>query len=156
MKRKNAIEVTPAYFDSALVAKYYLNEPGRDVVRELAIRAGLVVTSGIAVAEVSSAFHRKLREGAVTKRVFEALMGQFEHDLKADLWSLIGPSEILLQQVQALFLRLDKSIYLRSLDALHLVTAKAERFDRIYSNDSHLLRACPSAALEGINPFSQF
>ena len=54
---------TAAYFDAALVAKFYVNEPGRDAVRRLAKRAGTVATSGIAVAEVAAAFHRKLREG---------------------------------------------------------------------------------------------
>ena len=144
--------VVPAYFDSALIAKFYLNEPGRDAVRQLARSAGMVVTSGIAVAEVSAAFHRKFREGAVDKAVFRGLQGQFEHDLEQGLWKLVGPTEMLLQQVQALFLRLDRSVFLRSLDAVHLVTAKAEHFERIYSNDRHLLRACAGVALEGIDP----
>jgi predicted nucleic acid-binding protein len=144
--------IVPAYFDSALVAKFYLNEPGRDAVRQLARSAGMVVTSGIAVAEVSAAFHRKFREGAVDKSVFKGLQGQFEHDLAHGLWKLVGPTEVLLQQVQALFLRLDRSVFLRSLDALHLVTARSEHFDRIYSNDRHLLRACASLALKGIDP----
>ena len=45
--------VVPAYFDSALVAKFYVNEPGREGVRRTAVQAGIIVTSGIAVAEVS-------------------------------------------------------------------------------------------------------
>ena len=57
--------VAPVYFDSALIAKFYLNEPGRETIRGLAKKAGAVVTSGIAVAEISAAFHRKFREGAV-------------------------------------------------------------------------------------------
>jgi predicted nucleic acid-binding protein len=144
--------IVPAYFDSALVAKFYLNEPGRDAVRRLARDAGIVVTSGIAVAEVSAAFHRKFREGGVDKAVFAGLQGQFEHDVEHGLWKLVGPTEALLEQVHALFLRLDKSVFLRSLDALHLVTAKAEHFDRIYSNDRHLLNASASVALKGIDP----
>jgi hypothetical protein len=47
--------VTRIYFDSTLVAKFYLNEPGRDAVRRLAVDAGVVVTSGIAVADVAGA-----------------------------------------------------------------------------------------------------
>lgn len=146
------VSVEPVYFDSALVAKFYLNEPGRDAVRQVARSAGLVVTSGVAVAEVSAAFHRKLREGAVDRTVFKGLQGQFTHDLEHRLWTLVGPTEGLLQDVQALFLKLDKSVFLRSLDAVHLVTAKAERFDRIYSNDKHLLSACASVGLKGIDP----
>ena len=148
-------QIVPVYFDSALIAKFYLNEPGREAIRSLARDAGIVVTSGIAVAEVSAAFHRKLREGSVDRDVFDALQGQFQHDLTNGLWRLIGPTEVLLQQVRTLFLRLDRSVFLRSLDALHLITAKAEHFNRIYSNDQHLLSACPSVDLEGINPIRQ-
>ncbi len=144
--------VVPVYFDSALVAKFYLNEPGRAAVRRLASESGVVVTSGIAVAEVSASFHRKLREGAVDQSTFKALQGQFAYDVTHELWKTIGPTEALLQQVQDLFLRLDKTVFLRSVDALHLVTAKAERFDRIFSNDRHLLKACASLGLEGIDP----
>ena len=118
--------IAPVYFDSALLAKFYLNEPGRDAVRDVARRAGIVVTSGIAVAEVSAAFHRKLREDAVDLDVFKALHGQFQYDLGNELWRLIPPTEVLLEQVRALFARLDRSVFLRSLDALHLVTAKAD------------------------------
>jgi predicted nucleic acid-binding protein len=146
--------IVPVYLDSALVAKFYLNEPGRDAVRDLAMKAGIVVTSGIAVAEVSAAFHRKLREDAVSLDVFNALHGQFQYDLENGLWRLIAPTEALLEQVRGLFARLDRSVFLRSIDALHLVTAKAERFERIYSNDRHLLAACASLRLEGIDPIA--
>lgn len=144
--------IAPVYFDSALIAKFYLNEPGRDAIRNLARNAGMVVTSGIAVAEISAAFHRKFREGAVDREIFDALHGQFQHDLTNGLWRLIGPTEALLEEVRTFFLRLDRSVFLRSLDALHLITAKAEHFDRIYSNDRHLLSACTGVGLEGINP----
>jgi predicted nucleic acid-binding protein len=149
-----AYAVTPVYFDSALLAKFYLNEPGREAVRAVAKKAGIVVTSGVAVAEVSAAFHRKLRESAVDLDVFKALNGQFQHDLENGLWRLIVPTEALLEQVRALFVRLDRSVFLRSLDALHLVTAKAEGFERIYSNDRHVLAASDSLGLEGINPIA--
>ena len=144
--------VAPVYFDSALLAKFYVNEPGRDAVRAVARKAGIVVTSGVAVAEVSAAFHRKLRESAIDLDVFKALNGQFQHDLENGLWRLIVPTEALLEQVRVLFVRLDRSVFLRSLDALHLVTAKAEGFERIYSNDRHVLAASGSLGLEGINP----
>jgi predicted nucleic acid-binding protein len=146
--------IAPVYLDSALVAKFYLNEPGRDAVRDLARKAGTVVTSGIAVAEVSAAFHRKFREGAVDPDVFNALHGQLHYDLENGLWRLIPPTEALLEEVRGLFARLERSVFLRSIDALHLVTAKAERFERIYSNDRRLLAACVSVGLEGIDPIA--
>lgn len=144
--------VVPVYFDSALVAKFYLNEPGRDAVRRLAEQSGVVVTSGVAIAEVAAAFHRKFREGAIERATHTALHGQFAHDVEQGLWRLVGPTEALLERVRALFVTLDRSVFLRSLDALHVVTAQAERFDRLYSNDRHLLAACPRVGLEGTDP----
>jgi predicted nucleic acid-binding protein len=144
--------VVPAYFDAALVAKFYLNEPGREQVRQLARSAGAVVTSGIAVAEVSAAFHRKLREGAIERPVFKALQGQFAHDLDAGLWRLAAPTEALLREVQGAFARLEPSVFVRSLAALHLVTARAEGFGVIYSNDRHLLAACSHFDIKGVDP----
>lgn len=152
---EQTLPLKPVYFDSALIAKFYLNEPGRNVVRTLAKAAGLVVTSGIGVAEISAAFHRKFREGAVDQRAFKALQGQFKHDLDRGLWRLAGPSEVLFEEVRSLFSKLGKSVFLRSLDGLHLVTAKSEGFARIYSNDRHLLAACASAGLEGVDPVAQ-
>jgi len=144
--------VVPAYFDSALVAKFYVNEAGREAVRALATSAGAVVTSGIAIAEVSAAFHRKYREGAIDMVTFAALQGQFAHDIHNGLWTFVGPTEALLQQVHRLFLRLEKSVFLRSLDALHIVTAQGEQFDRLYSNDRHVLAACRQLGLVGVDP----
>ena len=148
--------VTPAYFDSALIAKFYLNEPGREAVRALAAKVGIVVTSGIALAEISAAFHRKFREESVDRDVFKALQGQFQQDVSNGLWRLIAPTEALLEEVRTLFAQLDRRIFLRSLDAVHLVTAKAEGFQQIYSNDRHLLEACASLGLEGVNPISNY
>ena len=84
------------YFDSALIAKFYLNEPGREEVRQVARSAGVVVSSGIAIVEVSAAFHRKFRERAIELRVFRALQGQFAHDLDNGVWRLAGPTEAVL------------------------------------------------------------
>ena len=44
---------------------------------------------------------------------------------------------------------------LGTLDAIHLVTARAEGFERVYSNDRHLLAAAKSFGLEGVNPISR-
>jgi hypothetical protein len=62
----------------------------------------------------------------VTLDVFKALHGHFVHDLDEGLWKLAGSTEALLRDVQAAFARLNKSVFVRSLDALHLVTARAD------------------------------
>jgi hypothetical protein len=79
-------------FDSAYVAKFYLNEPGQAAVRSCAIVAGEVATCALALAEVNAVFHRKLREGflvsdgwevgAIPKTVFLHLLFSPLHILK--------------------------------------------------------------------------
>lgn len=142
------------YFDSALIAKFYLNEPGRELVRELARTAGQVVSSTIAQVEVCSAFHRKLREGSIKESVFKALQGQFAHDVDSGLWTMVPVTDVLLKAAQDLFARLSPAIYLRALDALHLVTARSEKLNRLYTNDRHLAAACPQAGFSAVNPLA--
>ena len=48
--------VVPAYFESARPAKFYLNEPGRDAVRAVARKAGIVMTLGVAGGRVPGPF----------------------------------------------------------------------------------------------------
>jgi hypothetical protein len=132
-----------------------INCGSHEQVRQVARSAGVVVSSGIAVVEVSAAFHRKLREGGIEPRVLRALQGQFAHDLDTGLWQLAGPTEAVLRETQAAFSRLDRSVFVRSLDALHLVTARAENFDQIYSNDRHVLAAARSFGLHGVDPTSR-
>jgi len=121
-------------------------------VRNLASTAQRVSSSSIAVAEVSAAFHRKFREGAIDSAVFKALNGQFAHDRSNGLWTLVPVTEAVLDAVVAFYRQANTSVFLRSLDALHIATARLEKFDRIYSNDRHLLNGCVAAGLQGINP----
>ncbi len=86
--------------------------------------------------------------------MFKALQGQFAHDLDAGLWRLAAPTDALLREVQSAFARLRPSVFVRSLDALHLVTARAEGFGVIYSNDRHLLAACSHFDIKGVDPTS--
>lgn len=84
--------------------------------------------------------------------MFKALQGQFAHDLDAGLWRLAAPTEALLRDAQSAFARLEPSVFVRSLDALHLVTARAAGFGVIYSNDRHLLAACGHFGIQGVDP----
>ena len=51
-----------SYFDSAYIAKFYVDEPESDTVRRLAETLGRV--------EVAGVFHGKWREDAFTEREF--------------------------------------------------------------------------------------
>ena len=142
------------YFDSALIAKFYLNERGQRIIRSVAADAGAVLSSELAIAEVSAAFHRKLREGSIKEATFMALQGQFAADLGDGLWTLLPVTRALLYDVSVFFATLHSTVFVRSADALHLMTAKAAGFQRLHSNDRHLMAACSSAALDAVNPLA--
>ena len=53
------------YFDSAYIAKFYLEEPDSAAVATLAVASRKVPSSVLGKLEVNSVFHRKLREAAI-------------------------------------------------------------------------------------------
>jgi predicted nucleic acid-binding protein len=54
------------YFDSAYIAKYYVNEPDADAVRAIIEAAPSLRSSAWARIEVASVFHRHVRERSLT------------------------------------------------------------------------------------------
>jgi hypothetical protein len=70
------------------------------------------------------------------------------------LWRPADPTAALLRDVQTAFTRFNKTIFVRSLDAIHLLTAREEGFERINSNDRHLLAAASAFGLAGVNPLA--
>ena len=54
------------YFDTAYVAKCYLNEPDRAAVRKLARKADTLYSSSLCSAEFACVLRRHLREGSLT------------------------------------------------------------------------------------------
>ncbi len=122
-----------SYFDSAYIAKFYLDEPESDAVRQLAEDVGQV--------EVAAVFHRKLRESAFDTRAFREVMAQFDDDCGQDLWTWLPLTPALATRAAAAFTRLPSTIFLRAADALHLVCAQEHGLSEIYTNDRHMSAA---------------
>jgi hypothetical protein len=139
------------YFDAAYIAKFYLDEPDSDAVRSLAEADGEVACCVHGRVEVLIAFHRKFREGAFTSRVFAAVSDQFEADCDAAVWFWLPISTNLVASLSARIRRLDRNVFLRSADALHLASANEQGFHEIYSNDRHLLVAATHFDLRGVS-----
>ena len=74
---------TGIYYDAALIAKFYLNEPGRERVRETAQLASQVFSSAMAAIEIAAALHRNLRERRVDDETFGLLQQQVVSDFKS-------------------------------------------------------------------------
>ena len=139
------------YFDTAYIAKCYLNEAGAYEVRQLASTASGLASSEFARLEFFAVLYRKLREGALTQVQIQQIAGYFRQDEANGVWQWLSLTSALLEQACQHFLSLPGNVYLRTADALHLTCASHYKFQSIHSNDSHLLAAAQYFNLTGIN-----
>lgn len=138
-----------AYFDTAFVAKCYLNEPDSQPVRDLAFSLDGVYSSAWCIAELACVFQRHVREARLTRGQANRLRDFFLEDVREGVWSLLPISERFLFRVESLVSALPKSMYLRAGDAIHLAAAQGAGFAEIWSNDKRLLAAAPAFGLTG-------
>ena len=137
------------YFDSAYVAKCYLNEPDGKAVRKLARSSSALYSSAWAIAELACVFLRHVRERALTNEAAAQMRGLFAQDVADRVWRLLPVTDLLLHRVEAELRTFPADTPLRAGDAVHLVTAREAGFGQIWTNDRHLLRAAPSFGIQG-------
>jgi predicted nucleic acid-binding protein len=139
-----------SYFDSAYIAKFYLDEPESDAVRHLAESLGRVRCAVLGQIEVAAVFHRKFREGAFDAGSFREVVAQFADDCEQGLWSWLPVTTALAARAATVFARLPRSVFLRAADALHLVCAQEHGLREIYTNDRHMSSAARHFRLKAI------
>lgn len=139
------------YFDTAYLAKCYLNEAGADQVRALASESPLLGCCQIGEVELVAVFHRHLREGKITNQDFQITLEQFHSDQAAGVWTWFPVTKKLLDESAGVFETLPSSIFLRAADALHLTCARSYGLKEIYTNDRHMLLACEAFGMVGKN-----
>lgn len=93
--------------------------------------------------------HRKIREGPTTSADAMTTQDCFLEDLESGVITTIPVTERLLRRVEALTRTLPPTCYVRTFDALHLVTAADAGFTEIWTNDRHMLAAAPFFSLAG-------
>ena len=137
------------YFDSAYIAKCYLNEMHGTEVRKLARNASARYSSSLCIAELGCVFHRQVREGSMQPDLAAKLRHFFLDDLQNQVWTLIPVTDQLMYRVEFLTRNLPAAAYIRAGDAIHLVSAAEYGIDEIWTNDRHLLAAASYAGLRG-------
>jgi predicted nucleic acid-binding protein len=137
------------YFDTAYLGKCYWNEPDGKRVRELARRADGVYSSAICIAEMACLVHCKVREGLIAPSDAVIRRELFLDDVNNGVITAVPVTERLLRRVEATTRALPPSCYLRTFDALHLVTAADSGFVEVWTNDRHMLAAAPHFGLAG-------
>ncbi|MGH8094767.1 MAG: type II toxin-antitoxin system VapC family toxin [Chthoniobacterales bacterium] len=139
------------YFDTAYLAKCYLNEDGSDAVRKLAAESARVAFCAFGRIELAATLHRNLREGKITRVQSRVIWSQFDLDESNHIWTWLPVTAELLAGVTKKIRTMKTTTYLRAADALHLACASEHGFKEIYSNDRHLLAAAASFKIKGRN-----
>ena len=136
------------YFDTAYIGKCYWNEPDGMLVRELAKQSD-IFSSAICIAEMACLAHRKVREGPIAPADADIRRDLFLDDVKQGIITALPVTERLLRRVEAATRALPSTCYIRTFDALHLVTAADSGFTELWTNDRHMLAAAPHFGLIG-------
>ena len=137
------------YFDTAYIAKFYLNEPKSGRIRELVRKADVIHSSSWAFAEFHAVLYRHLREGALAPKDARDLAKRFTGHLEDGLWALIPVREALLWRTSVRMISAPRDLFLRTADAVHLMTAHELGETEFWTNDRHMLAAAPHFGLEG-------
>jgi len=139
------------YFDTSYIVKCYVKEEGWQQVRELARDRERIGCSVYGRLELHAALHRKMRESALTERQLEVVLSQFRTDEEARLWTWFPLTSAVMTEVAATFASLSRDVTLRTGDALHLLTARRNGLNEVFSNDQRLLDAAPAVGMQGRN-----
>lgn len=129
------------FLDSSALAKRYIAEPGSEAVRAICRDAEEIVLSAVCLPEMISALNRLRREGKMGEDVYLDLKTRIQDDLtEVELTGLT--QEVLRSAITCL----ERST-IRTLDAIHVATAKEQACDVLVSADR---RQCTTAGDMGL------
>lgn len=137
------------YFDTAYILKCYVKEHGWEKVREFACGHDRIVCSVYGRLELHAALHRKLREGELTSKHLDIILRQLRVDESVKLWEWLPLSGPVMAAIEDTFANLSRSVFLRTGDAVHLLSAREFGCTAVHSNDRHLLAAAPHVGMTG-------
>lgn len=129
------------FFDTSAFVKRYVREAGTDAVLGWCDQATEIILSGIALAEIVSAFCRLHREGRITETQYRQLKALLMADIEDAAIGDLTPAV----QAQAI-LSLEKNL-LRGVDAIHIGTAVVLKADIFISSDQRQLDAAARMGL---------
>jgi hypothetical protein len=101
------------------------------------------------LAEFHGVIHRRVREGSSSLSAARDLSSCFSEHVREGLWKLIPVNEALLRRTSALMISAPPDLFIRTADAVHLVTAFEAGESEVWTNDRHMLGAAAFFGLTG-------
>lgn len=138
------------FCDTSTLAKYYVPETDSAAVRARLDDEDHVAFSELARAELMGVFHRRLRERKWTSDEFLTVVRQFSKDDMGGYWTWLPLDGSIVEQSVRTFTTLPETVFLRTADCLHLVTAVHHGFREIYSHDMHQIRGASTFGLTAV------
>jgi len=138
------------FCDTSFAAKLYVPEQESAAGRKLLETEDEVCMSDLARTELMGVFHRRLREGKWPRADFLAAVRQFSHDDIGGFWTWLPLSGPILEAAANTYATLPETVFLRSADCLHLVTALHHNFAQIHTYDLHQTRAAAALGLKAV------
>lgn len=117
-----------AYFDTSVVVKRYIREPGSEQARRM-LRQHEFLSSALTPVEIVSALCRRRREGDLSANALAAILRRMSNDRAR--WELVEVNSAVLERAQEL---LQGAAPIRALDAIQvasLVTFQAASAIRV-------------------------
>lgn len=118
-------------------------------MRELAKEADTIHSSVWALAEFHAVLHRRIRESSITTRDARDLAKYFSEHITAGFWNLLPLGEALLRRTGSLIVAAPNGLFIRTADAVHLVTAMENGERDVWTNDRHMLAAASYFGVTG-------
>ena len=135
------------FCDTSFAAKLYVPEKESAAVRKRLETEDEVCLSELARPELMGVFHRRLREGKWTHADFLAAARQFSHDDIGGFWTWLPLTGPIIEAAANIYTTLPETVFLRSADCLHLVTALHHNFAHIHTYDTHQTRAATALGI---------
>jgi len=137
------------FCDTSAAAKLYVPEHESGAMRKLAEREDEVYVSELVRAELMGVFHRRWRERKWSRADFLTAVRQFSHDDIAGFWTWLPLDRPIVEAAGQTYTTLPDTVFLRTADCLHLVTALHHNFAEIYTYDAQQSAA---ASVLGLKP----
>src|SRR5476649_2490151 len=139
------------FCDTSAAVKIYLAERESRAVRRLFQIEDELCLSELARVEMMGVFHRLLREGIWSQADFLAALRQFSNDDISGFWTWLPLDKTIVDAAAKTYATLPATVFLRSSDCLHLVTALHHNFAEIYTYDTHQSVAAPILGLKAVS-----